>query len=122
MSVKRLLESTLRELTPESHVSISAAAGGFLRIRDWRLVHEVFRGTDKAVAHRTFLLLFIAGALLQGRAMNTADLGMAYILVLGLEAGITVIFSAIVLGEHFSIARIVALTMVIAGSALLTQT
>ena len=47
---------------------------------------------------------------------------MAYILVLGLEAGITVIFSAIVLGEHFSIARIVALTMVIAGSALLTQT
>jgi multidrug transporter EmrE-like cation transporter len=79
-------------------------------------------GLTKPLPTCTFLLLFIAGALLQGRAMNTADLGMAYILVLGLEAGITVIFSAIVLGEHFSIARIVALTMVIAGSALLTQT
>ncbi len=69
-----------------------------------------------------FLGLFVLGALLQGRAMRSADLGMAYILVLGLEAGMTVVFSAFVLREGFSIARIIALVMVISGSALLSQT
>jgi len=54
--------------------------------------------------------------------MRTADLGMAYILVLGLEAAITTIFSGFVLGESFSVKRSVALVMVIAGSALLSQT
>jgi len=69
-----------------------------------------------------FLGLFVVGALLQGRAMRTADLGMAYILVLGLEAGMTIVFSAFVLREHFSVPRVFALVLVIVGAALLSQT
>jgi multidrug transporter EmrE-like cation transporter len=79
-------------------------------------------GLSRPLPTVTFLGLFMVGALLQGRAMRTADLGMAYILVLGLEAGITTIFSGVVLGESFSVKRSVALVMVIAGSALLSQT
>jgi|SRR5271154_6220073 len=79
-------------------------------------------GLSRPLPTATFLCLFIVGALLQGRAMRTADLGMAYILVLGLEAAITTIFSGFVLGESFSVKRSVALVMVIAGSALLSQT
>ncbi|HTY53832.1 MAG TPA: SMR family transporter [Candidatus Binataceae bacterium] len=69
-----------------------------------------------------FLGLFVCGALLQGRAMRSADLGMAYVLVLGIEAAMTIIFSALILRETFTTARIIALCMVIAGSALLSQT
>jgi multidrug transporter EmrE-like cation transporter len=69
-----------------------------------------------------FVGLFVCAALLQGRAMRSADLGMAYILVLGIEAVMTIFFSALVLRETFTTARIIALLMVIAGSALLSQT
>lgn len=54
--------------------------------------------------------------------MRSADLGMAYILVLGIEAVMTICFSALVLRETFTTARIIALLMVITGSALLCQT
>jgi len=86
------------------------------------LLMKYSQGLSNILPTAGFLGLFICGALLQGRAMRSADLGMAYILVLGLEAAITLVFSALILREAFSPARILALLMVISGSALLSQT
>jgi small multidrug resistance pump/quaternary ammonium compound-resistance protein SugE len=89
---------------------------------DGRIVDEILPGSVQPTADDWLCRAFVCAALLQGRAMRSADLGMAYILVLGIEAVMTICFSALVLRETFTTARIIALLMVITGSALLCQT
>jgi multidrug transporter EmrE-like cation transporter len=69
-----------------------------------------------------FALLFLAGASLQALGMRRADLGMAYILVLGLEALMAVVFSVLILRESMSIARAFAILIILAGVIMLGRT
>ena len=64
-----------------------------------------------------FLVLFVAGALLQAAAMRRADLGAAYIFVLGLEAALTLLFSILLFHENYSFTRILSVALIIAGIA-----
>lgn len=69
-----------------------------------------------------FLLLFAVGAVLQSQAMRGAELGMTYILVLGLEALLAFSFGVALYGEPVRLTKIVAVLLVVAGIALLRTT
>jgi len=79
-------------------------------------------GLSRPLPVIAFALLFLLGAALQALGMRRADLGAAYIFVLGAEAGLTVVFSVFVLRESFSIMRAGAILMIIAGVTVLWNT
>jgi multidrug transporter EmrE-like cation transporter len=66
--------------------------------------------------------LFALGAALQTLALRRADLGVAYIFVLGAEAVLTLLISVLVLGESCPPSRLAAVFVVIAGIAWLRIT
>jgi multidrug transporter EmrE-like cation transporter len=66
-------------------------------------------------------LFFAAGASLQTLAMRTAGLGMTYILVLGLEAMLSLAFGALFFKEGCSLQKLFGAAMVVAGIILLRQ-
>jgi multidrug transporter EmrE-like cation transporter len=68
-----------------------------------------------------FLFLFVAGALLQARAMRRADMSVVYVAVLGLEAVAVVIFSIAFLHEAFSWRRGLAVAIIIAAVMMLRR-
>jgi multidrug transporter EmrE-like cation transporter len=68
-----------------------------------------------------FLGLFAAGALLQARAMRSADMGVVYVAVLGLEAVLALGFAVVLLGERFSLLRMLAIALIVVGVGLLRR-
>lgn len=67
-------------------------------------------------------VLFCIGAALQGVAMRRADLGVAYILVLGVEAILALLLSVVVLGETCPPGRIGAGALILLGTIWLRAT
>jgi multidrug transporter EmrE-like cation transporter len=65
------------------------------------------------------LALFLAGAIAQTFAMKVADLGVAYVFVLGLEAVLAFTFGALFFGETVSPAKLLGVVLIIGGFALL---
>jgi len=78
-------------------------------------------GVAKPGAAAAFLVLFGIGAILQSFGLRKADLGVAYIVVLGLEAVLTFVFSVWLLHETTSPTRIVAVVLILAGVVLLRR-
>jgi multidrug transporter EmrE-like cation transporter len=76
-------------------------------------------GASRPLPTLAFLLLFVAGALLQARAMRRLDMGAVYVAVLGLEAVLAVGFSVLLLGERLSLFRLIAAILIVFGVALL---
>jgi multidrug transporter EmrE-like cation transporter len=70
----------------------------------------------------TFLLLFLVGATLQALGIWRADLGMAYILVLGFEAALALVFSVWFLRETCSPQRLAAIVLILMGIVWLHRT
>lgn len=85
------------------------------------LLMKLSNGASRPAYTVAFLTLFCFGAVLQALAMRRADLGVAYIAVLGLEAVLTLLFSVLVLRESYGIGRISAVALIIAGVALLRR-
>lgn len=69
----------------------------------------------------TVAVLFLLGAALQALAMRTADLGVAYIFVLGAEAVVAFGLSVLVLGETLNASRITAVLLILGGILLLRR-
>ncbi len=89
--------------------SAAYALGGlFMKLSD---------GLSHAWATAAFISLFVGGSLLQARAMKATDLGVSYVFVLGVEALIAVILSALYLREAYTPSRIAAILLVVAGVA-----
>lgn len=65
---------------------------------------------------------FCLGAACQTLAMRRQQMGIVYLLVLGLEAVVTALFSAFLLQEHWSPSRILAVLVIAAGLLLLHRT
>jgi small multidrug resistance pump/quaternary ammonium compound-resistance protein SugE len=80
------------------------------------------QGMTRPLPVLAFTLLFLAGASLQALGMRHADLAMAYILVLGLEAAIAGVFSIFILHESMSLARALAILIILAGVIMLGRT
>src|SRR4051794_27045867 len=79
------------------------------------LFMKLSMGLSRPLPTLVFLSLFCAGAVLQALAMRSAELGIAYIFVLGAEALLTMVLSVAVLGESCPPGRIGAVALVIAG-------
>jgi multidrug transporter EmrE-like cation transporter len=94
--------------------SLAYALGGLFMKQSAGLTHA---GPTAA-----FLLLFAGGSVVQALGMRQGDLGPAYIFVLGVEAVITAILSALYLRESYSASRLAAISVVIAGILWLRQT
>jgi small multidrug resistance pump/quaternary ammonium compound-resistance protein SugE len=94
--------------------SAAYATGGlFMKFSD---------GLSQPLPTITFLLLFLVGATLQALGMRRADLGMAYILVLGFEAALALVFSVWFLHEICSPQRLAAIALILIGIILLRRT
>ena len=78
-------------------------------------------GATRVVPTLVFLLLFVGGAVLQAVAMRKADMGVSYVVVLGMEAVAAVVLSAVVLREPWTASRIAAMLVVLAGIAWLRR-
>lgn len=66
-------------------------------------------------------VFFSAGAACQAIAMKRTDMGVAYVLVLGLEAVVAYAISVFALQERGSLARTAAVALIVAGMALLER-
>lgn len=77
------------------------------------------------VAHRpaaaAYLGLFGLGAILQAEAMREGELGVVYIMILGLEAALAFSLGVILFGENAGIIKLAGLAMILAGILLLHQ-
>jgi multidrug transporter EmrE-like cation transporter len=60
--------------------------------------------------------------MLQALGMRRTDMGVAYVLVLGMEAVVAVVLSAVVLNETYSASRLAAIALVVVGIAWLRST
>lgn len=78
-------------------------------------------GVAKPGAAAAFLTLFVTGAVLQSFGLRKADLGVAYIIVLGLEAVLTFAFSVWLLRESATATRVVAVVLILSGVVLLRR-
>lgn len=78
-------------------------------------------GVTRPLPSVAFLVLFLAGALLQAWALRRADLGVVYIAVLGLEAALALVFSVVLFHESLSVARVTAVLLIVAGVVLLRR-
>ena len=68
-------------------------------------------GVTRLVPTVIFVALYVAGALLQAKAMQRTDMGPVYIAVLGLEAVAAILLSVVVLHEHLSLPRLAAVCL-----------
>jgi multidrug transporter EmrE-like cation transporter len=93
--------------------AVSFAVGG--------LFMKYSAGATRPIPTLVFAGLFIAGALLQAKAMRRADMGPVYVAVLGLEAVAALLLSAFVLHEHLSWPRLAAVCLIIGGVLLLRR-
>jgi multidrug transporter EmrE-like cation transporter len=67
-------------------------------------------------------LFFCAGAACQAIAMRRADMGVAYVFVLGLEAVAAFLISVFALNESATVSRVAAVVLIVAGIVLLERT
>lgn len=79
-------------------------------------------GVTRLLPSLAFLALFAGGATLQATGMRRADMGVSYVLVLGIEAVAAVLLSIAVLNENYSVSRLAAIVLVVAGIAWLRAT
>lgn len=94
--------------------SIAYAIGG--------ICMKLSEGLTRPLPTAALFALFIFGASLQTLGMRRADLGVAYIVVLGIEAVAALGLSVLVLGESCSPSRLGAVALVVVGIAWLRNT
>lgn len=86
------------------------------------LLMKLSAGLTRPAETAGFLVLFLAGAVVQTLGMRRTDLSVAYIFVLGLEAALTVLFSVWYLKENCPPQRVAAIVLIVAGIAWLRYT
>lgn len=76
-------------------------------------------GLTRPAASLALFACFVTGAACQTLAMKYADMGVAYLFVLGLEALVAFLLSVLWLHEPFSGTRVAAVILIVAGIVLL---
>jgi multidrug transporter EmrE-like cation transporter len=79
------------------------------------LCMKLSEGLSRPIPTALLFAMFALGAVLQTLGMRRADLGVGYIMVLGLEAVAALGLSIFVLNESSSISRLGAVAMIIVG-------
>jgi multidrug transporter EmrE-like cation transporter len=94
--------------------SVSFATGGiFMKYANY------FQGTANLKPALATYVFFLVGATFQMVMMREAELGIAYVLVLGLESLFAVLFGFLLFQESLSFAKAGAIVLVVIGMALL---
>ncbi|HEY9609684.1 DMT family transporter [Allocoleopsis sp.] len=60
-------------------------------------------------------VFFCTGASLQTLAMHKSELGVTYILVLGLEAVLALLFGIFIFKEHYSLLKLLGVSLIVVG-------
>jgi multidrug transporter EmrE-like cation transporter len=94
--------------------SLLFAIGGFFM--------KLSMGLTRLTPAVLVFVFFSAGAACQAIAMKRADLAVAYVFVLGLEAIAAFLISVLVLHESAGFARVLAVLLVVSGIVLLERT
>ena len=76
---------------------------------------KLSQGLSQLVPSLLVYLLFIVGATLQTFAMRNSDLGVTYIVVLGLEAVLTLLFGVLLFKENYTFYRLLGVSLIVAG-------
>jgi small multidrug resistance pump/quaternary ammonium compound-resistance protein SugE len=76
-------------------------------------------GMSRLVPTLLVYLFFAAGATCQTVAMRKAEMGVSYLLVLGLEAVLAFVFGLLFFGEERSPCKLLGVAVVVAGIVLL---
>ena len=93
--------------------SLLFAAGG--------LCMKLSEGMSKLTPSILIFIFFCAGAACQAIAMKRAELGVAYVAVLGLEAIAAFGISVFVLHESAGAGRVIAIILIVGGIVLLER-
>ena len=80
---------------------------------------KMSNGLERLVPGSIALGLFLAGAVVQTLALKQAELGVAYVFVLGLEAVLAFVFGALFFEENVSMPKVLGVALIIGGFALL---
>jgi multidrug transporter EmrE-like cation transporter len=86
------------------------------------LFMKLSSGMSRPAPTVAFLTLFVGGAVCQALGMRRTDLVVSYVLVLGTEALVAVMLSALYLHERYSPSRIAAILVILAGMLWLKRT
>jgi multidrug transporter EmrE-like cation transporter len=105
--------SAIDWVLPFSAAACFAVGGIFMKFAE---------GVSRPLPTLAYLSLFALGAVLQAQALRRADLGVVYIVVLGLEAVLALAFSIVFFREGLSVARVTAVVLILVGVALLRRT
>jgi small multidrug resistance pump/quaternary ammonium compound-resistance protein SugE len=76
---------------------------------------EFSKGLSQPIPSTFIYISFLAGASLQALATNSSGMGMTYILVLGIEAILAVVFSAFLFREGYSSLKLLGIFLVVVG-------
>jgi len=114
MERSRSVSPTIMQLLQLILASTAYAIGG--------LFMKLSNGLTRPLPTIVFLRLFSFGAMLQALGMRRADLGMAYIMVLGFEAVLALVFSVALLRESCPPQRLAAIALILVGIVWLNRT
>lgn len=78
-------------------------------------------GLTHRPAAAAYLGLFGLGAILQAEAMRGGELGVVYIMILGLEAALAFSLGIVLFGESAGTFKLLGLTLIVFGIVLLRQ-
>ena len=86
------------------------------------LFMKLSNGMSRPAPTAAFLMLFVAGAAFQALGMRRTDLVVSYIFVLGAEALVAVLLSALYLHERYPPSRVAAILVILVGMLWLKRT
>jgi multidrug transporter EmrE-like cation transporter len=86
------------------------------------LFMKLSSGMSRLAPTLAFLTLFVGGAVLQALGMRRTDLVVSYVFVLGAEALVAVMLSALYLHERYPPSRVAAILVILAGMLWLKRT
>jgi multidrug transporter EmrE-like cation transporter len=86
------------------------------------LFMKLSSGMTRPAPTAAFLMLFVGGAVCQALGMRRTDLVVSYIFVLGAEAVVAVMLSALYLHERYPPSRVAAILIILVGMLWLKRT
>ena len=86
------------------------------------LFMKLSSGMSRPAPTVAFLTLFVGGAVFQALGMRRTDLVVSYVFVLGAEALVAVMLSALYLHERYPPSRVAAILVILVGMLWLKRT
>lgn len=95
------------------------AAGAALSFAIGGIFMQLSDGLSNPIPSLLVYLMFAIGASIQALAMRQSTMGVTYIIVLGLEAVLAILFGILFFKEGYSFLKLIGVVLVTAGFILL---